>query len=210
MYKYESVESFYNEIPYENKEDRGDFIYSLLFFAVLRYVKKDIYSSVKAIEDILLLSNERSPREWECIEWATFLLIYIKRISPDEAGIYLSTYKRRLFRYYFYNESRFKMFYKNLNRKKIIKEIKNSLKRRWDKKNLNISVNSLNISKENNDLKMSWIDSVEVFLESVFLSYLVGNIDAQFIKDMEKYMSELLELVGDEKNITPFVGFYNL
>lgn len=210
MYKYESVESFYNEIPYENKEDRGDFIYSLLFFAVLRYVKKDIYSSVKAIEDILLLSNERSPREWECIEWATFLLIYIKRISPDEAGIYLSAYKRRLFRYYFYNESRFKMFYKNLNRKKIIKEIKNSLKRRWDKKNLNISVNSLNISKENNDLKMSWIDSVEVFLESVFLSYLVGNIDAQFIKDMEKYMSELLELVGDEKNITPFVGFYNL
>ena len=209
MFKYENAASFYNKIPRDNKEEKEDFIYSLLCFAVLKYISKDIRSSISAVEDILLLANNNSPREWECIEWAIFFLLYIKGISPDNSEIYVYAYKRKLFRYYSKNKKRFKMFYKYLDERKISKEIKGSLKRRWNKKNLDIFLNSLDASKKSGNLILSWTDSIEVFLESVLLLYFVGNVEVEFIESTEKYMSELLEVIGGENNTIPFTSFYN-
>lgn len=208
MSKY-SISEFLKEIPEENRKGKLEVLASLLCFSVLKYIKEDDRDESKTIiRDILFLGDLRNSIQWQYVEWAYFLGLYIDGVFNDNEGFYshISFYRRKSVEYYRTNKDRFVSSYPGLNYNEIRDELKKRIRRRLSGYFLDKNINSYIFYKEQEDIEEEWISIVQCILEKIYLFYTTGQVSNEDIISFKNKAKDFIS-AQNYRSIAPFVPF---
>ena len=208
MSKY-SVSEFLKKIPEENRKGKLEVLASLLCLSVLKYIKEDDRDETRTvIRDILFLGDLRNSIQWQYVEWAYFLGLYIDGISNDNEDCYsyISFYRKKSVEYYRTNKDRFICSYPGLSCNEIRNELKKRIRRRLDGYFLDKNIKSYIFYKEQKDIEEEWVSIVQCILEKIYLYYTTDQVSNEDIVSFKNKAKDFI-LAQSCRSIAPFVPF---
>lgn len=208
MSKY-SINKFLKDIPVENKKGKLEVLASLLCLAVFNYIKGERLSEARSIiRDILFLGDLRNSIQWQYMEWAYFLGLYMDEVPNDNEDVngYMRLYNRKSFEYYSANKNKFISFYSRLSKNKIRCEIKKRIRRRLSGFFLEKNMNAYEFYKQQKNIEEEWVAIIQCLLEKIYLFYTTGQVSSNDIAIFKNKAEEFI-CTQDYKDLAPFVPF---
>ena len=205
----ENIALLKNSIPQENRACDDTFFPSMLVKGVSSFLQGDLADARYFLMAISSFCDIKKSIEWECYEWSSFLLLYINGVSPYEkdARFFIKKYQKRLVHHFYLRKEFYVDFYSKKSIPEIRKEIKGSLRRRWDKTFLNRCLVAIEDANKEGDVNSEWVEMVSCFIEAIYLMYVVGNVNMDEVKIIEKKAKNILE-VNSKNKLAPYEVFY--
>ena len=200
---------FKNSIPQENRECDNNFFPSMLFKGVSSLLQGDVADARYFLMVISSFCDIKKPIEWECYEWSSFLLLYINGVDPYEkdARFFIKKYQKRLVHHFYLRKEFYFNFYLKKSVIEIRREIKKGLKRRWNKDFLNRCIAAIDDANKEGNIDVEWVEIVSCFVESIYLMYVVGNVNIDEVEFMKNKAKNILE-INDGSKLAPYEIFY--
>lgn len=200
-----SISSFIRNIPIEKSEDKSDIVACLLVLGVRKYTQGEFFDFLNIVQDILFLGDWKVIYEYDIMEKAFFLSMYVKGVVNNKGKnkFYEKEYRKKLSDIVKIRKKYYRKFFSSCSELEINMKIKKDILHRLNGGILSELQEDIIFYKKKDEVFL-FVLKVEEILELIYLHYVNGN---DLSIKIEKSKNDLLKMIEKNCFLPPYCDF---